>query len=117
METEFAFHKSAGPALLTMYARCRKVCDAVNVFSLMDKSDVVTWNAMILGFADLGMEKSALECFKNMQSMGIQNDQTTISTVLPVCDLESGKQIHAYISKSGFSNIIPVCNALNPCIL
>lgn len=112
METEFAFYKSAGPALLTMYARCRKVCDAVNVFSLMDKSDVVTWNAMILGFADLGMEKSALECFKNMQSMGIQNDQTTISTVLPVCDLESGKQIHAYISKSGFSNLIPVCNAL-----
>ncbi|PSS21295.1 Pentatricopeptide repeat-containing protein [Actinidia chinensis var. chinensis] len=110
--TGFAFYKSAGPALLTMYARCRRIKDAVNVFSLMDESDVVTWNAMILSFADIGMKISALECFREMQSMGIQNDQTTISTVLPVCDLVSGKQFHAYISKSSFSLVIPVWNAL-----
>ncbi|KAG5545431.1 hypothetical protein RHGRI_017797 [Rhododendron griersonianum] len=112
METECAFYKSAGPALLTMYARCRKVRDATNVFNLMDNSDVVTWNAMILTCADLGTNKSALNCFRKMQSMGIKNDQTTISTVLPVCDLEFGTQLHAYISKNGFSNSIPICNAL-----
>ncbi|KAF7135371.1 hypothetical protein RHSIM_Rhsim08G0247300 [Rhododendron simsii] len=74
-----------------MYARCRDVHDAANVFALMDKSDVVTWNSLIFGFADLGMNKSVLECFRKMQSMGIQNDQIKMSTVLPVCDLESGK--------------------------
>lgn len=95
-----------------MYARCRDIHDAANVFALIDKSDVVTWNSMIFGFADLGMNKSVLECFRKMQSMGIQNDQTKMSTVQPVCDLESKKQIHACISKNGFSNIIPVCNAL-----
>ncbi|KAK3042267.1 hypothetical protein RJ639_001862 [Escallonia herrerae] len=46
-ETRLAFYKSAGPALLTMYARCRRTQEGRNVFSLMDKSDVVTWNAMI----------------------------------------------------------------------
>ncbi|KAK2991653.1 hypothetical protein RJ640_023794 [Escallonia rubra] len=111
-ETRLAFYKSAGPALLTMYARCRRSQDGRNVFSLMDKSDVVTWNAMIYGFADLGMGRLALQYFKEMQIVGIQNDQTTISTILPICDLKSGKQIHAYIRKGGFSPAIPVWNAL-----
>ncbi|KAF7150089.1 hypothetical protein RHSIM_Rhsim02G0015200 [Rhododendron simsii] len=112
MEKEFAFYNSTEPALLTMYARCRDIHDAANVFALMDKSDVVSWNSLIFGFADLGMNKSVLECFRKMQSMGIQNDQTKMSTVLPVCDLESGKQIHACIRKNGFNNIILVCNTL-----
>ena len=79
---------------------------------LMDKSDVVTCNAMILSFAELRMENLALHYFRKMQSMGLQNDQTTISTIFPVCDLESGKQIHTYITKSNLSLVISVCNAL-----
>ncbi|KAK9285179.1 hypothetical protein L1049_024366 [Liquidambar formosana] len=112
IETGCAFYKSAGAALLTMYARCRQIHDARNVFKLMDKSDVVTWNAMILGFVDSGLGHLALECFSNMQSIGIKNDQITISTVLPVCDLKSGKQIHAYIRKNSFDSLVPVWNAL-----
>ncbi|CAK9166481.1 unnamed protein product [Ilex paraguariensis] len=107
-----AFYKSAGPALLTMYAKCRRMEDARNVFDMMDQSDIVTWNAMIFGFADLGMGHKALELFTEMQIMGIKNDQTTISTVLPVCDLKSGKQIHAYIKKSDLSMAVPTSNAL-----
>ncbi|CAL5371077.1 unnamed protein product [Camellia sinensis] len=112
VEKGFAFYKSAGPALLTMYGRCRRLNDATNVFNLMEKSDVVTWNAMILSFIDLGMENMALECFRKMPRMRLQIDQTTISTVLPMCDLKSGKQIHAYIKKSSFGLSIPVWNAL-----
>ncbi|KAL6993736.1 hypothetical protein U1Q18_011854 [Sarracenia purpurea var. burkii] len=95
-----------------MYARWSRIQDTENVFNLMDKSDVVTWNAMILSFANLGMENSALECFRKMLSMGIQNDQTTISTILPTCELESGKQLHAYISKNSSILAVPVWNAL-----
>lgn len=111
-ENGLALYESAGPALLTMYSRCKRTQDATNVFKLMDKSDVVTWNAMIHGFSDLGIPNSALECFRTMQIEGVRNDQTTISTILPECDLKSGKQIHAYIRKSGFSSVIPVWNAL-----
>ena len=108
-----SFYKSAGPALLTMYARCKRMQEAVNVFESMDRFDAVTWNAMILGFVDLGTGDLALECFSKMQrSGGIMNNQTTISTVLPACDLQSGKQIHAYITKNSFSSVIPVWNAL-----
>lgn len=107
-----AFYRSAGAALLTMYASCCRLHDAENVFLIMDKSDVVTWNAMIFGFNELGLGHMALECFKEMQVRGIKNDHTTVSTVLPICDLRSGKQIHAYVRKSSFDSVIPVYNAI-----
>ncbi|CDP18164.1 unnamed protein product [Coffea canephora] len=107
-----AFYKSAGPALVALYAKCGRTQDVEHVFGLMDTSDVVTWNAMILGFAELGRVDSAVKCFTDMQSMGIKNDHTTVSTLLPVCDLKLGKQIHAYIIKDNFTLASPVCNAL-----
>ncbi|CAN6698371.1 unnamed protein product [Malus baccata var. baccata] len=61
-----AFYSSAGPALLILYANCSRIQDAINVFRLMG-ADVVSWNAMILGFIDLGLEDLALECFRKMQ--------------------------------------------------
>ncbi|XP_057422031.1 pentatricopeptide repeat-containing protein At5g39350-like [Lotus japonicus] len=107
------FYRSAGAALLTLYARCRRLHDAENVFHRMDKSDVVTWNAMIFGFIDTGLGHLAVECFGEMQERGVKIDHTTISTILPVCDLRCGKQIHAYVSKTDFNcSMIPVYNAL-----
>lgn len=108
-----AFYNSAGAALLTLYARCWRPRDVENVFRGMDKSDVVTWNAMILGFIDMGLGHLALECFREMQQgRGVNIDHTTISTILPVCDLRCGKQIHAYVKKSDFDCMVPVYNAL-----
>ncbi|KAK4262280.1 hypothetical protein QN277_027861 [Acacia crassicarpa] len=107
-----AFYKSAGAALLTMYASCCRLRDAEEVFHIMDKSDVVTWNAMIFGFIELGLGHLALEYFREMQMRGIKNNHTTISTILSVSDLRSGKQIHAYFMKSSFNSVIPVYNAI-----
>ncbi|XP_061351002.1 pentatricopeptide repeat-containing protein At5g39350-like [Gastrolobium bilobum] len=107
-----AFYKSAGAALLTLYASCRRHNAAENVFHTMDKSDVVTWNAMIFGLIDMGLGHLALECFRQMQGRGVKIDHTTISTILPVCDLRCGKQIHAYVRKTNFNCMIPVYNAL-----
>ncbi|CAO2830868.1 unnamed protein product [Amaranthus hypochondriacus] len=106
------FYKSCGPALLTMYSRCSRVHDMKNVFELMDKFDVVTWNAMILGLIDLEMGYSALETFNTMQLLGVRNDQTTLSTILPICNLNSGMQIHTYIFRNNLGSVISVLNAL-----
>lgn len=112
MKSCTAFYKSVGAALLTMYAKSGRIRDSQILFNLMDQADVVTWNAMILGFVDLGLEHSALECFSKMQRAGIKSNQTTISTVLPACDLKSGKQIHAFIRKGSFDVVTAVWNAL-----
>ncbi|KAK4347873.1 hypothetical protein RND71_034212 [Anisodus tanguticus] len=97
LESPFTFHRSSGPALLTLYVKCGRIQDARHVFELMDRTDVVAWNSMIHGFTELGMKESALEYFKEMLTIGIKINETTLSIVLPVCDLKYGKQIHAYI--------------------
>lgn len=107
-----AFYKSAGPALLTLYARCSRLHDAEKVFRMMDESDVVAWNAMILGYIDMGLGRLALERFREMQGKGVRINDTTVSTILPVCDLRCGKQIHAYIRKNNFNCTVGVYNAL-----
>ncbi|KMT09335.1 hypothetical protein BVRB_6g134300 [Beta vulgaris subsp. vulgaris] len=106
------FYNSCGPALLTMYSKCSRVHDMRNVFELMDKFDMVTWNAMIFGLVDLAMGYSALETFTMMQIVGVKINQTTISTILPICDLKSGKQLHAYIFRNNLVSVVPVLNAL-----
>ncbi|KAJ8550002.1 hypothetical protein K7X08_033709 [Anisodus acutangulus] len=111
--SSFSFHRSSGPALLTLYAKCGRIRDARHVFELMDRTDVVAWNSMIHGFAELGMKDSALEYFKEMLTIGIKINETTLSIVLPVCDLKYGKQIHAYISRSSlWDGVTSIWNAL-----
>lgn len=113
VETNSQFYSSAGAALLTMYGKCGKKQYMKNLFKLMDKRDVVTWNSMILGFSNQEMGNSALVCFSEMQKRGIKSDQITFSTLLPLCDLKSGKQIHAYIQKGrSFDFAVPVWNSL-----
>ncbi|KAL2338730.1 hypothetical protein Fmac_013176 [Flemingia macrophylla] len=106
------FYRSAGAALLTLYAGCGRMDRADKVFRGMDKGDVVTWNAMIFGLVDSGLGHLAIECFREMQGRGVEIDGTTLSTILSVCDLRFGKQIHAYARKWNFSCGVPVFNAL-----
>ncbi|XP_078164476.1 pentatricopeptide repeat-containing protein At5g16860-like [Carex rostrata] len=91
------FYYSAGPALVTIYAACRKISAVESVFRLMDPTDAVAWNAMISAYVQLGLHQSVFHYFREMQFKGFYIDETTIVTVLPVCDLTLGKQIHGYV--------------------
>ncbi|KAK7263122.1 hypothetical protein RJT34_30707 [Clitoria ternatea] len=106
------FYKSAGAALLTLYASCGRVDDVNNVFHRMDQFDVVTWNAMSFCLIDMGLGGLAIGCFREMQERGVKVDHITVSTILPACDLRCGKQIHAYVRKSDFGYMVGVYNAL-----
>lgn len=107
-----AFYKSAGPALLALYAKCGRTREAGHVFDLMDRTDVITWNARICGFSYFGTKDLALDYFKQMQSMGLEGDHTTNSSVLSVCELKSGREIHVYVLKKNWGSIILVWNSL-----
>ncbi|XP_008782338.2 pentatricopeptide repeat-containing protein DOT4, chloroplastic [Phoenix dactylifera] len=107
-----AFYSSAGAALITMYASCGKLSTAEQVFLMMDPADVVAWNAVILGFAHCGLDHTALEHFRAMQSRGIRSDETTVATILPACDLNLGKQIHAHAARRYAGSSALVWNAL-----
>lgn len=111
-ESKTSFYSSAGPALLPLYAKHGRSRDAQHVFGFMDRCDVVSWNARILGLAELGMVDLAVDCFRELQNMGIKNDETTFTTILPLCDLKQGKQVHAFILKDSCGTEISVWNAL-----
>jgi len=45
--------------------------------------DVVSWNAMIVGYAQNGFVEKALEILKKMQLAGVKPNSTTFASIFP----------------------------------
>ncbi|KAL5081681.1 hypothetical protein RYX36_010102, partial [Vicia faba] len=56
-----------GTSLINLYGKMGCLNYAVNVFRVMVKREVCTWNAMISSLASNGREKEALDLFKKMK--------------------------------------------------
>jgi len=112
----FESHVYVATGIIDMYAKCRSVKSALRVFDRMPDRNVVSWNAMVTGYARNGHAKEALALFRQMQRVGMKPDLVTMLCVLPECahlaHLQSGEQIHGYIIKSGFESDIFVGNSL-----
>eukprot|EP01018_Ginkgo_biloba_P019097 Gb_21401 [translate_table: standard] len=105
-----------GSALVDMYAKCGSTADAHQLFNQMCQRDVVSWAAMIGGYAQNGQDDEALKLFCEMQLAGVKPNLITIVSVLPACarvsDLKQGKEIHCYIKECGFESDSFVGSAL-----
>eukprot|EP01018_Ginkgo_biloba_P013623 Gb_08394 [translate_table: standard] len=114
--TEFESNVFVGSALVDMYAKCRNIDDARNMFEKMSERDAVSWNAMIAGYALNGHGEEALNHFNHMQNAGIKPYQATFSSVLMACAtlifLEPGKQVHGHTIKTGLESDVFVGSAL-----
>ncbi|XP_057821823.2 putative pentatricopeptide repeat-containing protein At3g23330 [Cryptomeria japonica] len=103
-------------SLVDMYAKCGRIDKACELFEEMPHRNVVSWNAMIAGYAQNGFFEKALETFKQMQLAGLKPDPTTFASILPACAkmgaLEQGMDIHQSIMEGGFLSDIIVGNAL-----
>ncbi|XP_024524808.1 pentatricopeptide repeat-containing protein At2g13600-like [Selaginella moellendorffii] len=53
-------------SLIDMYSKCGSMLDARSVFDEMPRRDVVSWNALILGYVENGESEVALEFFGKM---------------------------------------------------
>lgn len=78
-------HVFVGNALLDMYMKCGSVKDAFLVFQNMMERDHVSWNAMIVGYAQNGYGIEALEMYKRMIVSGEKPDHLTMIGVLCAC--------------------------------
>eukprot|EP01018_Ginkgo_biloba_P005740 Gb_18207 [translate_table: standard] len=74
-----------GNALISMYSKCGNVNEAHQKFDQMVDHDVVSWNAIIGGYAQHGNGKKVLELFQQMQRAGIKPDSITFVGVLSAC--------------------------------
>lgn len=96
-------------AFVDMYAKCGVVKCAYKLFDEMPRRNSVTWNAMISGYIQNGMEINGFELFSKMKGREFYApDQFTVATMLSgsagLRDLMLGKQIHGFAVVSGFES-------------
>lgn len=107
---------SLGTAIVSMYARCGMFASALTAFSRMHVKEVVTWNALINGCAQIGDPYEAIKMFSELKLSGFHPDSGTVVGVLPACallgDLNLGSQVHAQVIKYGFESDSHVENSL-----
>ncbi|XP_010492619.1 PREDICTED: pentatricopeptide repeat-containing protein At5g16860 [Camelina sativa] len=71
-----------GNCLVDMYAKCGMMDEANTVFSDMSVKDVVSWNAMVAGYSQIGRFDDAVRLFEKMQEEKINMDVVTWSAAI-----------------------------------
>ncbi|KAI3467281.1 hypothetical protein Pfo_023944 [Paulownia fortunei] len=93
-------------ALVDMYAKCRRIEDAIYLFESVIDKDIVAWNSIISGYSQNGYSYHALRLFNRMRSNCFQPDPVTVVAVLSACaclgDIRFGSSLHAYSIRVGF---------------
>lgn len=83
-------------SLVSFYAHCGCLEDAKKVFDSMKTRNVVSWTALIVGYAQNGEEMKALELYEEMLANGVQPDYITFIGLLFACS-------HAGLTERGQS--------------
>ncbi|KAI3871167.1 hypothetical protein MKW98_015067 [Papaver atlanticum] len=73
-------------SLISFYAKCGLTEDSLLIFGKLQQKNVVSWNAMICGYAQNGRGKEALEFFEKMKTSGFRPNSATLLCVLLACD-------------------------------
>lgn len=121
IKSGFEENNLVGNALVSMYSKFGLVFyDAYAAFISIKQKDVVSWNAIIAGFAENGFINKAFKLFRWMLKGPTEPNGVTIATILPTCALLDksvayccGKKIHCYVlQRTELADDVFVCNSL-----
>eukprot|EP01018_Ginkgo_biloba_P018788 Gb_22440 [translate_table: standard] len=116
IRSEFDLDAYAENSLVAMYAKCGAIDITRRLFDNMSKRDVVSWSAVIAGYAHNHHANEALRLFHLMQASSVKPNTITMVGLLPACAqlgaLQQGKMIHGYIIRNAFESDIFVGTAL-----
>ncbi|KAL6203620.1 hypothetical protein ACLB2K_027320 [Fragaria x ananassa] len=76
---------TVGTALIDMYAKCGSIEPAYEVFRKMSQKDVVSWGAIISGFAIHGRAEKCFELLDDMVADGIHPNEVIFVGILSAC--------------------------------
>ncbi|XP_057870386.2 pentatricopeptide repeat-containing protein At3g24000, mitochondrial [Cryptomeria japonica] len=97
-----------GSALVDMLAKCGSIRDAGKAFDKIVEPDMVSWSAIIAGYALNGYGDEAMEHYWKMLMAGNMPNQFTFSSMLKACAdviaLGVGRQVHAQIIRSNYQS-------------
>ncbi|OWM77142.1 hypothetical protein CDL15_Pgr017676 [Punica granatum] len=103
-------------ALISMYARCSRMSEALCVFNKLEDRDNISWNSVLSGSLQNGLYDEALQLFHDMQEVGHEPDLVSIVNVISACgrigNLLLGKEAHAYAIRRGLDCDLLVGNTL-----
>ncbi|KAJ4779258.1 Pentatricopeptide repeat-containing family protein [Rhynchospora pubera] len=95
-------------SLLSAYIQCGMVSTARVLFDSMNERDMVSWNAMLAGYAQNGLPIHALDLFRNLQMyFGTKlSTVATVSALMACTDLSIprlGRELHGFSLKYGYT--------------
>ncbi|KAG8385846.1 hypothetical protein BUALT_Bualt03G0087600 [Buddleja alternifolia] len=102
--------------LLILYAKSGDLDTAHILFDMLLMKNLISWNAIIAGYVQKGLEEVGLSLYYRMRQHGWMPDQYTFASVFRACSslaiLEQGKQAHGVLIKSQISGNVVVNSAL-----
>ena len=102
--------------LLILYAKSGDLGTAHILLDKLVEKNLVSWNALISGYVQKGLEEMALSLYYKMRQGGMVPDQYTFVSVFKACanlaTLELGKQAHCVMIKCNIKGNIVVNSAL-----
>ncbi|GLJ44200.1 hypothetical protein SUGI_0922690 [Cryptomeria japonica] len=105
-----------GSALVDAYAKSQNMEDACQVFGTLSNRNIVSWNAIIAGYNQIGQGWEALRFFCQMKKAGVKLDHFSFASLLSACAamgaLKIGEVIHCEIVKTGSELHVFVGSAL-----
>jgi pentatricopeptide repeat protein len=112
----FCSNKSIGTALIDMYFKCWCLEDADRILNELTERDLLTWTVIISGYVQTNQGEKAVKCFSQLQREGLKPNAYTLSCCLSGCSslalLDSGRQLHSLVTKSGLSSSTYIATAL-----
>ena len=103
-------------AIVDLYAKCGYLFEAQKVFDRIEQKNLISWSALIQGFAQEGNLLEAMDLFRQLRESVSNVDGFVLSIMMGVfADLalvEQGKQMHCYILKVPSGLDISVANSI-----
>lgn len=105
-----------GSSLITFYSKCRVLDSAYKVFDEMPMRNIVSWTAIINGFAQECQIDVCLQLYRRMRNLTLKPNAFTFTSFLCACTgsgcLGRGRSVHCQTILTGFDCYTHIANAL-----